>query len=112
MPTDSASQPRHGPDKLPHSGAKVKALFTITAAKGYAMAMITFALAALVAATAPSGSERHSVEPLVQARATVTIRRGATLHLGHRNRIEGQQLRSTTVQTADGIQRASLVEFE
>ena len=78
----------------------------------YARAMVLLIATALAAANAPPPWAHKSAVPLVQARATVRIVAGASLHFGHSSDIEGQRLRDTRVDTPDGARPARLVEFE
>jgi hypothetical protein len=74
--------------------------------------MLILAAAALASTSAPDLRSRRPVLPVVQATATVRIVSGATLHLGQHSDVDGQRLRMTRVSTPQGLQPASLVEFE
>lgn len=74
--------------------------------------MLLLAAAALASSPTPDPQSGRPVLPTVQAQATVRIVSGAMLHLGQASAVEGQQLRITRVSTPDGVQPATLVEFE
>lgn len=73
--------------------------------------LLLFAAAAASLSAPPPWAHKPAM-PMVQARATVRILSGASLHLGHRSDVEGQRLRETRVETSDGLKRARLLEFE
>lgn len=73
--------------------------------------LLLFAAAAASINAPPPWAHKPAVA-LVQARATVRIVSGASLHLGRKSDIEGQRLRDTNVETPAGIRPARLVEFE
>jgi hypothetical protein len=68
--------------------------------------------AAAIAASLPSAAPQPAGTPAVQARATVRIVSGVRVQFGAALSIEGSVLRRSTIQTADGSQKATLVEFQ
>jgi hypothetical protein len=74
--------------------------------------MLFLAALALTVSAAPTPAPRPAVAPLIQAQATVRILSGVTLQLGQASSADGQQLRTTSLSTPQGVQPARFVEFE
>lgn len=98
--------------KLLRFGTKVNALFTLTAPRRYAFAMLLLAAAAALASSPPAGSSAH-VSVSASAQATVRIVSGAVLRLGEGPMMgEAPLAQATRVHLDGAAQPAKLIEFE
>ena len=68
--------------------------------------------AAAIAASSPQNNWQASTGAVVQARATIRIVSGARLKWDEKQSADIPRPRVTVIKTADGLERAKLIEFE